>query len=407
MRVGDGERERTEALVARLQAADAAAAADETGSSSGGDDGEEEERDGAGRSACRALSDATLARLASSAAPSLSDLSEDEARVFAEAVGRGELSHLVEPWTPWWTLPTAGVRLRADGTALLQDAAGGGGAGDNGEEPGGVPPPPSTPLPLLKSLFPGAPSPLLACHVADALAAYCVACRTYNGEWHDDAAGFASFLLDLSATLAPLPGAAAAAGPATVASALRGVALRSGSGVASPVVVPPTTPPSQRAPHPPGAAAAAVAAAAAATAAHGDWACHDASSVLSLGRGAVLCALADARRAVAAAALSLSQPAPLKGGGGGGGGARSRADGTLRSALLRADRKLLFLSAWAAEAAPLQWGDAAAAAGREAARVGRSARAVALEGPEGRRKRREAAMPRKPLVTELGAPAAA
>lgn len=222
-------------------------------------------------------------------------------------------SHLLEPWHPWWLHADAALlSLRADGTALVQVA----------EEPPtdsrtdappafAPPPPPARALPSVASLLPASrPSPALAFHAAECVCAYTLVLRLYNGDAGDDPSGAAALLLSLSHVLQ----AAAAAGrptegvqlPRSAEEALEGVTFRARQ---------------------PGLGAA--------VQAHSVATAADASRLLGCGRGAVVCALEDLRRLFAAAAAAAQ------------GGA---ADGLAgRPALLRTERKLHFLAAWANE----------------------------------------------------------
>jgi hypothetical protein len=186
---------------------------------------------------------------------------------------------------------------------------------EEGAEPDGegasclLPPPPRTPLPPLASLTPGPVSPLLASHVADVLAAYAVTLRTYNGDWEGDEPGAADTLLALShvltaATGAEPPQAAAKMLPATPAEAVTRVLARASSGDQT------------CAPHAGGVI-------------HDDVAC-----ILACGRGALVCALEHARRLLQDAAVEVKAS-----------GAAPGVSGAMR----RAERKLLFLTAWAAD----------------------------------------------------------
>lgn len=122
---------------------------------------------------------------------------------------RGQLSHLVTPWEPWWHTDTAAaLQLSAAGQRVVQDmeqlhqrvrqqqgssAAGtaegtlGGPSGSNqgAREPGsGVPVPSEEPLPTLQQLAGQAyrPSLLLPWQLLQLLVAYCAVMRQFNGE---------------------------------------------------------------------------------------------------------------------------------------------------------------------------------------------------------------------------------
>lgn len=172
-----------------------------------------------------------------------------------------------------------------------------------------LPPPPKTPLPPLASLTSGAVSPLLASHVADVLAAYAVTLRTYNGDWQGDEPGAADTLLALSpvltaATSAGSPQTAAKMLPTTPPEAVTGVLARASSGDQT------------CAPH-------------AGDVVHSDVAC-----ILTCGRGALVCALEHARRLLQDAVAEAKAS-----------GAATGVSGAIR----RAERKLFFLTAWAAD----------------------------------------------------------
>ena len=215
---------------------------------------------------------------------------------------------MLEPWEPWWHAPEASIiALRSDGTPLVQLVS-------KEREPDGdaanvLPPPPRAPLPPLASLTPGLVSPLLASHLADVLATYAVTLRTYNGDWEGDEPGAADTLLALSPVLTAAMGAeppqvAAKMLPATPAEAVSRVLDRASSGDQT------------CAPHAGGVI-------------HDDVAC-----ILACGRGALVCALEHARRLLqdAAAEAKASGAAP-----------------GVSSAMRRAERKLFFLTAWAAD----------------------------------------------------------
>ena len=52
------------------------------------------------------------------------DLSPQELRDFQRAVAAGRLSHLVEPWQPWWlTAAAKELRLGATGQPVVQEVA--------------------------------------------------------------------------------------------------------------------------------------------------------------------------------------------------------------------------------------------------------------------------------------------
>jgi len=66
----------------------------------------------------------------------IKDLSPEEWRAFERAAAAGDLSHMVEPWCAWWTLPEArDIALGRDGTRVVAEmgavssSSGGGGGG--------------------------------------------------------------------------------------------------------------------------------------------------------------------------------------------------------------------------------------------------------------------------------------
>ena len=266
---------------------------------------------------------------------------------------------MLPPWEPWWLRGDAAVALRADGTravAALEPES-------SAEDADGVPAPPSAPLPPLRALLPGEPSPLLRAHAADVLAAYCVALRAYNGDWSGDAAGAAELLLALSATLAAaaaVPGRRqAAAVPDTPRAALCGVGERAAA---------------------PGLLAASGAAHAAAAAA-------DITQMLAAGRAPVLCALAHAQRLfLAAASDAATQP---------------KGAGMPRGALLRAERKLYFLQAWANELDADAVDQIRLRCEREAARQAAERAAAAAATVGDARAVQQPQQPQRPRIVEL------
>jgi hypothetical protein len=249
---------------------------------------------------------------------------------------RALFSNLLEPWQPWWWRPEApAVALRSDGTALVQALAG----EACEEDPAAtLPLPPAQPLPPLCSLLPGRPSPLLPCHCAEALGAYCCVLRCYNGDWAGDQEGAAQLLLSLSPVLHQAsrggPAPAAQAAPVTIGEALRGVSQRTRAPGLGDAVWP-----------------------------HAQATAADAARLSACGRGALVCALEHARRLLERAAGSAGA-APA-------------------AALRRAEHKLFFLTAWANEgdAAPRLAGSLAPEAAGEEAQGGASG---GVRGPQQR-----------------------
>jgi tellurite resistance protein len=112
---------------------------------------------------------------------------------------RGQLSHLVTPWDPWWhadaaaalQLNTAGQRVVQDMQHLHQQVqqqqlytAGAWPSSSTAREQSGIPLPCEEPLPSMQQLAGLAhrPSELLPWQLLQLLVAYCAVMRQYNGE---------------------------------------------------------------------------------------------------------------------------------------------------------------------------------------------------------------------------------
>ena len=272
------------------------------------DDDEDDER-----GTC-VLSEANLEKLSRGLDLTPADLDPRERAAFERAAATGELSHMVEAWTPWWTRPeSCDITLARDGTKIIRELAAH--TSDTFEPPGSSsdaaaadetasssaspPSPPEEPLPPTSRLTSAAPSPALRWHLLDVLAAYTLTMRAHDGDWRADPVAAASTLLALSPTLSA--GASSAPDrsslPETAAAAMHGVAERAATSTS-------------------GVMAAAAAAAAVGAAA------RDARDVLLGGRGATVVALEDARRVVAAAAEATAEGAVRDGRARGGGGTR-------------------------------------------------------------------------------------
>ncbi|KAM3402739.1 hypothetical protein ACQJBY_006512 [Aegilops geniculata] len=134
----------------------------------------------------------------------LEDLSDDEIKRFRQALASGELSKMIEPWTPWWKNPSAkSISLSHDGSQLIRQIS----TDDTTlsdpmtasesiihETPEG----PESPLPSLKQLTRAEPSPLLTVHLVDILYSYCFTLRLYNGDWQSDPLGASTVVLSMS-----------------------------------------------------------------------------------------------------------------------------------------------------------------------------------------------------------------
>ena len=337
------------------------------------DDDEDEHDDEDERGTC-VLSEANLEKLSRGLDLTPADLDPRERAAFERAAATGELSHMVEAWTPWWTRPESrDITLARDGTTIIRDLGADArdayeydppgppsrpAAADEAASSSASPPsPPEEPLPPLSRLTSAPPSPALRWHLLDVLAAYTLTMRAHDGDWRADPVAAASTLLALSPTLSA--GASSAPDrsslPETAAAAMHGVAERAATSTS-------------------GVMAAAAAAAAAGAAA------RDARDVLLGGRGATVVALEDARRVVAAAAEAAAEAAV-------GDGRARRGGRNARGTFARVERKLFFMACWANAAAEedgtlellASW------AAREAARGGKAAAGeVAREEPVAR-----------------------
>ncbi|KAJ4803525.1 HIT zinc finger family protein [Rhynchospora pubera] len=130
----------------------------------------------------------------------LEDLSPEEIKRFKRALASGELSKLIEPWTPWWTKSSAkSISLGHGGRQLITQINTEPDPSNNAapvdEE---IPPGPDSPLPQLNQLTRSEPSPFLAVHLVDVLYGYCFTLRLYNGDWSSDPLGSASVFLTIS-----------------------------------------------------------------------------------------------------------------------------------------------------------------------------------------------------------------
>ena len=118
-----------------------------------------------------ALSEANLEKLARGEDLVPSDLDPETRALFERAAAAGELSHMVEPWTAWWTLEEARrIHLARDGTNAIVDrtpradddddrATGARGRDGVRARAGAIPPPPKNPLPPPSRLTSAAPAP--------------------------------------------------------------------------------------------------------------------------------------------------------------------------------------------------------------------------------------------------------
>ncbi|KAK3156939.1 hypothetical protein QOZ80_2AG0114080 [Eleusine coracana subsp. coracana] len=162
---------------------------------------EETESDGEDEST---LSDELIQKVMSGEELKLEDLSDDEIKRFRQALASGELSKMIEPWTPWWKKQSSrSIYLSPDGSQLIREVT---------SEDTSMPDPmtdqepsinenpegPESALPSLKQLTKAEPSPLLAVHLVDILYSYCFTLRLYNGDWRSDPFGASSVAMSMS-----------------------------------------------------------------------------------------------------------------------------------------------------------------------------------------------------------------
>ena len=304
------------------------------------------------------LSSANLEKLQRGEDLRVGDLTFEELENFERAALTGELSHMIDNWVPWWTLPESrDVKLTRDGSSRVVEAIEGDGSTGNPKSKSernqeernrsALPDPADHEplLPLNQLLGPDVkPSPSLKWHVLDALAAYVCVARVNDGDWHGDALAAAHDLVAFSPTLAEgakpyraanvdsSGGTTTQSFPAHLSHAmLPSSAAVAMAGVAAAVAA--------------AGATRAVAAAAAAATANG-LTHRDVRDILRGGRGAVILALCDARRIVRTAIGELEEA--------------KNEDLSLNKNILRkkekeltrVERKLFFLACWAADTTP-------------------------------------------------------
>ncbi|XP_057520447.1 uncharacterized protein LOC130800795 isoform X1 [Amaranthus tricolor] len=150
------------------------------------------------------LSEETIQKVLSGGEINYDELSDQEKKLFQRAIATGELSKMIEPWEPWWLKPSAHtISLSHDASRLIQpleskETSAAHSATNLESE---VPPGPETPLPPLKLLTSAEPSPFLAFHLVDILYSYCFTLRLYNGDWQSDALGASMVVISISSVL--------------------------------------------------------------------------------------------------------------------------------------------------------------------------------------------------------------
>ncbi|CAN1177971.1 Zinc finger HIT domain-containing protein 2 [Linum perenne] len=271
---------------------------------------EEEEMEAVDEDDDSFLSEQTIEKIASGGEIAFDDLSTEERKRFERAIACGELSKFFKPWDPWWLKPSArAISLGKEGTLLIQplaeDQPSSSLQHNDGtqEESIELPPAPQTPLQPLSKLIATEPSPLLAIHLVDIIYSYCFTLRLYNGDWNSDAMGSVTVLLTVSQVLGQ------ASQPENVMEALSYCLEQS----CSPVYR-----------HMGGSR-------------FGLSVIDDVTTMLSLGRGALISMLADVQRLVQAAGKELKAEKSGK----------SRSE--MRNKLKLAERKVYFIMCWVNE----------------------------------------------------------
>ncbi|XP_068650887.1 uncharacterized protein [Aristolochia californica] len=153
------------------------------------------------------LSEETIQKFLSGNQVNPEDLSPEEMKHFQRAIASGQLSKMIEPWTPWWLkLSAKAIYLSHDGAQLIRPVLSGQetsiASDDNSEgQFGEIPLGPEAPLAPLSKLIKSEPSPFLAVHLVDIIYSYCFTLRLYNGVWQSDALGAAMVILSISSVL--------------------------------------------------------------------------------------------------------------------------------------------------------------------------------------------------------------
>ncbi|XP_021757730.1 zinc finger HIT domain-containing protein 2-like [Chenopodium quinoa] len=259
------------------------------------------------------LSEETIQKALSGGEINYDDLSAEEKKLFQRAITTGELSKMIEPWEPWWLKPSARtISLSHGGTRLIQPLASEEASGSHSVEnlESEIPPGPETPLPSPKNLTSAEPSPLLPFHLVDILYSYCFTLRLYNGDWSSDSIGASMVVLNVSAVLSQ------GAQPESLLEAVS-------------YCLEQTCSPDFR--HMGGLQ-------------FGFGVLDDVVSLISLGRAAVVCALCDLQRMIAAGEMELKSEKPRK--------AKSS---EVTSKLKSAGRKIYFILCWVNEQPEEVW----------------------------------------------------
>ncbi|BAF27000.1 uncharacterized protein [Oryza sativa Japonica Group] len=276
---------------------------------------EEEDMDSEGEDES-ILSEELIQKVMSGDEIKLEDLSDDEIKRFRQALASGELSKMIEPWTPWWKKPSArSISLSPDGSQLIrqvsvEDTDTSDPMADPESSISEIPEGPESALPSLEQLTRAEPSPLLAVHLVDILYSYCFTLRLHNGDWRSDPFGASTVALSVSKVMGE------DAKPETVSEALT-------------ACIEETCSPAYR--HTGGFRFAIALV-------------DDIISLLTLGGNALVCALCDFRRLIHIGERMLKAEKLGK-------AERSRSTQKLRAA----DRKLYFMTCWVHEQPNEAW----------------------------------------------------
>ena len=170
------------------------------------EDDEDEEGDGGGGDGERCvLSEKSLEVLRLGGELDLEQLNDEERASFERAIASGEL---VKPWEAWWESPEAGQpRASARGQPAVTEVRGedAASASTNAGADDDLPPLANEDelLDPFDALSGGREAPeVLRWHCVNALAAYVLVKRTFNGDWRDEESEACDAALDLSVVLA-------------------------------------------------------------------------------------------------------------------------------------------------------------------------------------------------------------
>jgi len=198
------------------------------------DEDEDEDEVGVDGERC-ALSEASLERLRLGGELELDELNDEERERFERALASGSL---FEMWTPWWESVEAGLaRASARGSRAVESADESEVTQAAGEDTAGGVPPLASAMELLEpfeALSGGRDAPeVLRWHCVNALAAYVLVKRLYNGDWSGHELEACETMINLSVVLSAERGAIAEAQCA--ADAVLDVILRAAAALGSAV----------------------------------------------------------------------------------------------------------------------------------------------------------------------------